>query len=69
MQERQEQKGRIDPLADDQTSKAHSRQGVDKAPGEETPGDADNTVADTQKGKNKADGDPSKASDRSIDQP
>jgi hypothetical protein len=49
---------------DDMTSKGHGRQGVDKAPGEETSQDTDNVVYDTQKGKNKVDGDPSKESDQ-----
>lgn len=43
------------------------RQGIDKAPGEEqTSGTPENVVAETQKGKNKVDGDPSKESDRPI---
>ena len=67
MQEK-EQLGRTNPLADDQTSKNHDRQGIDKAPGEETAGDLENVVNDTQRGKNKVDGDPSKESDRPIDQ-
>jgi hypothetical protein len=46
------------------------RQGVDKAPGEEErEGPVENVVADTQKGKNKVDGDPSQASDQPINQP
>ncbi|RYZ59405.1 MAG: hypothetical protein EOO14_08455 [Chitinophagaceae bacterium] len=45
------------------------RQGIDKAPGEEqATGETENVVADTQKGKNKVDGDPSKESDQPIDQ-
>ena len=45
------------------------RQGIDKAPGEETrEGEIENVVADTQKGKNKVDGDPSKEGDRPIEQ-
>ena len=39
-------------------------QGVDKAPGEETAQGTDNPVADTQKAKNKVDGDPSQPSDQ-----
>lgn len=53
-------------MPDDMTGKGHGRQGVDKAPGEETSQDTDNVVANTQKGKNKVDGDPSKESDRPI---
>jgi hypothetical protein len=52
---------------DDRTGKEHSRQGVDKAPGEETAGDTENTVALTQKGRNKNDGDPSKPVDQPVD--
>ena len=46
------------------------RQGNDKAPGEEQrEGPIENVVAETQKGKNKVDGDPSKESDQPINQP
>ena len=46
------------------------RQGVDKAPGEEQrEGPIENVVAETQKGKNKVDGDPSQASDQPINEP
>jgi hypothetical protein len=45
------------------------RQGIDKAPGEEQrEGSIENVVAETQKGKNKVDGDPSQESDQPIDQ-
>ena len=45
------------------------RQGIDKAPGEEArEGAVENVVADTQKGKNKVDGDPSQESDQPIEQ-
>lgn len=45
------------------------RQGIDKAPGEEErEGPIENVVADTQKGKNKVDGDPLEESDQPIDQ-
>ena len=48
----------------------HDRQGVDKAPGEEQrEGPIENAVSDTQKGKNKVDGDPSQASDQPINEP
>ncbi len=53
--------------ADDMTNKGHGPQGVDKAPGEETSRDTENVVYETQKGKNKVDGDPSKESDQPID--
>ena len=49
------------------TDKSHGPQGVDKAPGEETPADNENVVAETQKGKNKVDGDPSQKSDQPIE--
>lgn len=54
-----------------QMAGAHrDRQGVDKAPGEEQrEGPIENVVAETQKGKNKVDGDPSKESDKPIEQP
>jgi hypothetical protein len=46
------------------------RQGIDKAPGEEgREGPIENVVAETQKGKNKVDGDPSQESDQPINQP
>lgn len=46
------------------------RQGIDKAPGEEQrEGPIENVVAETQKGKNKVDGDPSQASDQPINEP
>ena len=53
--------------ADDRTEKSHGPQGVDKAPGEETSQDTENVVAQTQKGKNTVDGDPSKESDQPIE--
>jgi hypothetical protein len=51
------------------TGKGTGMQGVDKAPGEETASSPDQFVQETQKGKNKVDGDPSKESDQPIDQP
>jgi hypothetical protein len=62
------QQNNTNPLKDDMTGKGHDRQGIDKAPGEETSQDLQNVVSDTQRGKNKVDGDPSKESDRPIDQ-
>jgi hypothetical protein len=62
------QKNNFDPLKDDMTSKGHDRQGIDKAPGEETAQDMENVVSDTQRGKNKVDGDPEKESDQPIEQ-
>jgi len=46
----------------------HGPQGIDKAPGEEASRDFQNVVADTQKAKNKNDGDPSKPEDRPKDE-
>jgi hypothetical protein len=57
-----------DPLKDDVTSKGHGRQGIDKAPGEETAQDMQDVVAETQRGKNKVDGDPTQESDQPIEQ-
>ncbi len=53
---------------DQMGGKGHGRQGNDKAPGEENARDLDNVVADTQRGKNKVDGDPSKESDQPAEQ-
>lgn len=51
----------------EQPGRGHGPQGIDKAPGEETSRDTENVVAQTQKGKNKVDGDPSKESDQPIE--
>jgi hypothetical protein len=56
------------PLQDDMTSKGHDRQGIDKAPGEEPAQDLQNVISETQRGKNKVDGDPSKETDQPIEQ-
>lgn len=53
-------------MQDDLTGKGHGRQGNDKAPGEETSQDEKNVVANTQRAKNKEDGDPSKKTDQPI---
>jgi hypothetical protein len=53
---------------DDMTGKGNDRQGIDKAPSEETANHIEDTVSSTQRGKNKVDGDPSKESDRPIEQ-
>lgn len=53
---------------DDLTGKGHGRQGIDKAPGEEAAQDPTNFINETQRGKNKVDGDPSKKSDQPIKQ-
>ena len=53
----------------DMTGPHRDRQGIDKAPGaEESEGAVENVVAETQTGKNKVDGDPSKESDQPVDQ-
>jgi len=48
------------------TGPGHGMQGIDKAPGEEPARDADQFVAQTQKGKNKVDGDPSQDGDKPL---
>lgn len=67
MLDRNQQNNRSD-MKDDMASKGHGMQGIDKAPGEETAEDLQNVTQETQKGKNKVDGDPSKESDQPIDQ-
>jgi hypothetical protein len=62
------QQGKQNALQDDMTGKDHGRQGIDKAPGEESAQDMENVVADTQRGKNKVDGDPDRKSDQPIEQ-
>ena len=52
---------------DDMTNKGLGPQGIDKAPGEETSQNTEHVVYDTQKGKNKVDGDPSKPEDQPAD--
>jgi hypothetical protein len=48
-------------------NKGRGPQGIDKAPGEETAQDTENVVAQTQKGKNKVDGDPTQENDQPIE--
>ncbi len=48
-------------------NKGRGPEGVDKAPGEETAQDTENVVAQTQKGKNKVDGDPTKETDQPLE--
>jgi hypothetical protein len=62
------QKNNSDRMQDDMTSKGHGSQGTDKAAGEETAQDISNFVQETQRGKNKVDGDPTQESDQPIDQ-
>lgn len=50
-----------------EANKGRGMQGIDKAPGEEPAQSLDQFVAQTQKGKNKVDGDPSNESDRPLD--
>lgn len=52
----------------EESNKTHGPQGIDKAPGEEPSGDFENVVEDTQKAKNKVDGDPSKPEDQPKDE-
>ena len=54
-------------FSDNFSGKQFGPDGVDKAPGEEVSGDTKNVVQDTQKGKNKVDGDPSLKSDQPIE--
>ena len=54
-------------IQQEQAGPGHGPEGVDKAPGEETSQDTENVVAQTQKGKDKVDGDPSKESDQPIE--
>jgi hypothetical protein len=51
----------------DATSPGRGKQGVDKAPGKETSITNEQFVPQTQKGKNKVDGDPNKESDQPLD--
>ena len=67
MSDRNQQNNR-NAMADDLTSKGHGAQGIDKAPGEETAQDTQNLTQQTQRGKNKVDGDPSSESDQPIEQ-
>ncbi len=53
---------------DTMANRGHGPQGIDKAPGEEPSQDTENVVYETQKGKNKVDGDPDKPSDQPINQ-
>ena len=55
-------------MKDDLTGKGHGKQGVDKDPGEETPQDEQTVISNTQRGKNKVDGDPSKPGDQPIEE-
>ena len=47
-----------------ETNPDHGAQRIDKSPGEEPSRDYENVVADTQKAKDKNDGDPSKPEDQ-----
>jgi hypothetical protein len=60
--------GNQNQLKDDMTGKGHGSQGIDKAPGDETAQDTQNVVSETQRGKNKVDGDLSKENDQPIEQ-
>lgn len=67
MQDEQNKQSLNNP--NDMTGEHRDRQGIDKAPGEEQrEGAIENVVSDTQKGKNKVDGDPMEESDQPIDQ-
>ncbi|HEX2606275.1 MAG TPA: hypothetical protein VHK91_02805 [Flavisolibacter sp.] len=55
------------PAPDEMTNKNRGMQGIDKAPGEEPAAAPEQFVAETQKGKNKVDGDPSLKSDKPLE--
>ena len=55
-------------MPDDMTQKGGGKQGIDKAPGEETSRSNIQTVQQSQKGKNSVDGDLSRKSDRPLDE-
>jgi hypothetical protein len=62
---------RKDQINNDQgmnTGKGAGMQGIDKAPGEEPAQSTENVRWETQKGKNKVDGDPSLETDKPIEQ-
>jgi hypothetical protein len=52
---------------EEMANKGRGMQGIDKAPGEETSQTTEQFTSQTQKGKNKVDGDLSKESDRPLD--
>jgi hypothetical protein len=64
----QSNKPGFDPLKDDLSKRGKGMQGIDKAPGEEPAHDTERVIYETQRGKNKVDGDPSKESDQPINQ-
>ena len=51
----------------EEQNQSRGPQGVDKAPGEETPTSSEQFISQTQKGKYKVDGDPSKKEDAPLD--
>lgn len=53
-------------MEDEWVGKGYGMQGIDKAPGEETSQHDKKIVADTQKGKAKEDGDPSRPAGKPI---
>jgi hypothetical protein len=63
-----EDKNKAEEFNRSQEGSSHGPQGIDKAPGEETSTDFENVVQDTQKAKNKVDGDPSKPEDQPKDE-
>ena len=65
MQDRREKESE---LSQGLTGAGTGPEGVDKAPGEETSAKPYQFVQQTQKGKNKVDGDPSQENDRPIEQ-
>ena len=54
--------------SDNLTGKEKGMQGIDKAPGEEPAQDTEKVTWETQKGRNKNDGNPSEEGDKPMDQ-
>ena len=63
----QKNSGDNQSMTNERSGQEQGRQGNDKAPGEDPASGTENIIADTQKGKNKVDGDPSQPSDQPVD--
>jgi hypothetical protein len=61
------QKNNKERNPDEMADKGRGMQGIDKAPGEEPAQTTEQVTWESQRGKNKVDGDPSKPSDQPID--
>jgi len=66
MSDRNQSMGQKSP--GEMANKGRGMQGIDKAPGEETSQTTEQFTSQTQKGKNKVDGDLSQESDRPLEQ-